>query len=1039
MTPERWRLVREIFEEAVELAPGEVAAFLEQKCSGDSALLAEVRAMVAEHHRSGILGHGVWSPAPAPVEDPPAEQTLFAPGDLVAGRYRILRYISRGGMGAVYEAEHPILPDHIALKCLLPAIANDEAMIERFKREIGLALKIAHPNVCRAFNVEWHQANPSSARVYFLTMEYLAGETLSERISARGRLGSAEALPILRQVAAGLSAAHAALVVHGDLKPSNVMLVASRAVVTDFGLARSVRPVGLNGVGISADAETTLTLSNAVAGTLDYMAPEMLRGAPASVQSDVYALGMVAYKMVVGALPFASDPPLGAAFRRTAEAVPSPRLAVPELDARLERAILGSLEIDPARRFRTVAEFVSALDGDPATGDSSFTGPVPVPVQWRLSRRQAMATAGVLAAGAGGGAGFWLWSRNRNRPSPEAERLYQQGVDNIHAGAYFAATKALERAVQSAPGFAPARARLAEAWLELGQPERASTEFLVVRRLGNSGLTRPERLQIEALDLLLTREFAAAAKKYEELVAEVGEQDGGVQVDLGRTYEKASNENAIEAYKHAATGPMRLPAAWLRLGVLYQRKKEIAQSNAAFAEAERGYAQSSNLEGLTELTLQRGVAANRSSQYAEAEVFLGKAIERARDAGNLSQEISAKLTLANVQYAQGRAERAEALAQEALSAAQTNQLEYLSIRGLLNLGSSLRLKGDYTGAQRYFENGLALASRTRSTSLAALSRLNLASLFAQLHRAKEQIEAAGLALEYYKPNHFAKETFQALTIQGLGQQYLGNYQGALAAFQRLLDEAIRANDQPNIADAHQYLGIVLSDSEDLPKALEQYKLFLAAATGSYVAYAARNCAIVLARLGRHTEAIPKLAQAEALVSAYPALGPSLARCRAEMALMRNKYQEATAACRKGLAIPGATPFIMVDLTSILGVATIRSGEARLGLAKCKEAREAARKLDDTGLARSTALAVLEGMLAVRDIPGATALFHELEPTLDSFPATKLFALGLMSRIDTQYVERGRVAVEKIRSLWGREALEIYVNRPDLKDLERRFV
>ena len=175
--------------------------------------------------------------------------------------------------------------------------------------------------------------------------------------------------------------------------------------------------------------------------------------------------------------------------------------------------------------------------------------------------------------------------------------------------------------------------------MELDLRERAQDEFIKVRRAGSSGLTKTEQLQIEALDLTLTREFPPAATKYEELLSLAGDQDGGFQVDLGRAYEKAAQvDKAVQAYKRAATGSMHLPASWLRLGVLYQQQKMLPESTTAFAEAERGYALSSNLEGLTELTRQRGIAANKNFQYGQAEELLGKAMERARDAGNLQQE-----------------------------------------------------------------------------------------------------------------------------------------------------------------------------------------------------------------------------------------------------------------------------------------------------------------------------------------------------------------------------------------------------------------
>src|SRR5688572_17288905 len=161
----------------------------------------------------------------------------------VAGRYRIVRFIARGGMGEVYEAEDLELGGRVALKTVRLDAAGDRHAIERFKREIHLARQVTHPNVCRIFDLSRHPRAAPDGDVLFLTMELLPGDTLADRIRQRGRLATADALPIVEQVASALAAAHRVGVIHLDFKSSNVMLVPSgsgsavRAVVTDFGLA----------------------------------------------------------------------------------------------------------------------------------------------------------------------------------------------------------------------------------------------------------------------------------------------------------------------------------------------------------------------------------------------------------------------------------------------------------------------------------------------------------------------------------------------------------------------------------------------------------------------------------------------------------------------------------------------------------------------------------------------------------------------------------------------------------------------------------
>ncbi len=167
---------------------------------------------------------------------------VFATGALVSGRYRILRFIAAGGMGEVYEADDLELDVRVALKTLREEVTRSDGALDRFRREVALARKVTHPNVCRIFDVGRHRDGDAPA-VTFLTMELLPGETLAAHLRREGPMALDRALPLLRDMARALSAAHRAGVVHRDFKSGNVMLVPThdgfRAVVTDFGLART--------------------------------------------------------------------------------------------------------------------------------------------------------------------------------------------------------------------------------------------------------------------------------------------------------------------------------------------------------------------------------------------------------------------------------------------------------------------------------------------------------------------------------------------------------------------------------------------------------------------------------------------------------------------------------------------------------------------------------------------------------------------------------------------------------------------------------
>ena len=279
--------------------------------------------------------------------------------EVVGGRYRIVRYIARGGMGEVYEAEDLELGERVALKTIR-AETKDRVAEERFKREIQLSRKVTHPNVCRIFDVGYH-IREDGERVVFLTMEMLLGETLIDRIRREGPLTIPAAAALLRQISAGLSAAHAVGVVHRDLKSSNVILVprkggGMRAVVTDFGLAHVV--------GGGEDRARSLSGSGGIVGTPGYMAPEQVEGGELSGRTDVYALGVVMYEMLTSKLPFEGTTPLSIAAKRLTMVAPSPKKLRPELPPRWEKAVIACLERDPAARPatpRAVAEMVGLI------------------------------------------------------------------------------------------------------------------------------------------------------------------------------------------------------------------------------------------------------------------------------------------------------------------------------------------------------------------------------------------------------------------------------------------------------------------------------------------------------------------------------------------------------------------------------------------------------------------------------------------------------------------------------------------------------
>src|SRR5450631_52772 len=293
------------------------------------------------------------------VDDDPVHFTRCSVGDKLADRYRIVRFIARGGMGEVYEAEDEMLGTRIAVKTIAATIADNPQAARRLKQEVNLARRITHPNVCRIFDLGVHGGGTDrpGAGVLFFTMELLTGVSLAQRLSERGRLSPEEALPIVIGMAAALSAAHRAGVVHRDFKSDNVMLASGpdgeRIVVTDFGLARNSSPATHDSLE-----------ARGMEGTLAYMSPEQLQGQSARQPADIYALGLVMYEMLTGALPCAPKPGgnwLPAAWRRAVEPVPPVRSLVPEIDARWNDVIALCLQREIDHRPASADDVVRAL------------------------------------------------------------------------------------------------------------------------------------------------------------------------------------------------------------------------------------------------------------------------------------------------------------------------------------------------------------------------------------------------------------------------------------------------------------------------------------------------------------------------------------------------------------------------------------------------------------------------------------------------------------------------------------------------------
>lgn len=407
MKPENWERLEDLFEQAVGLSGAEQKEFLGRVLRDNEELGRQLSDLVRAHEATQSMEtpwidlHQLW---------PPAER-MFQDNQLLLDRFRIVRFLGKGGMGEVYEAEDRHL-GRVALKTLRPEVAADPRFLRRFAQEVQLARKVTSVHVCRIHELFTIPAAGAGPAASFLTMEFLEGTTLAQRTEAQGPLPLEEAASVALQLCSALRAIHDAGIIHRDFKSQNVMLVprsgGPHAVVMDLGLARDAAP--------DSGAMPGLTVPGAVMGTPEYMAPEQFRGQAVTPATDVYALGVVLYEIATGHRPFHAATPLEAAILR-AKSPPAASSIRPEVPPHWDQVIARCLRYEAAERFQSAAEVAAALE---RPGRSARAA-------WRAAPRPA---AGLALAAA---LGFGAWTvRSRLVPSaPPQERVAVLEFENI--------------------------------------------------------------------------------------------------------------------------------------------------------------------------------------------------------------------------------------------------------------------------------------------------------------------------------------------------------------------------------------------------------------------------------------------------------------------------------------------------------------------------------------------------------------------------------------------------------------------------------
>lgn len=828
----RWLRAKEIFSEAVEAPAEDRAAIVRGMAGDDSGLRRDVEELLALHGEPALAIDSLAS------RDSVAWPDSWRAGELLAGRYRVEERLGGGGMGEVWRAMDTKTAGAVAIKSILPFASGAARAEERFLREVRMASRVEHRNVCRMIALDAHAGRR------FCVMELLSGDTLSERLRS-GPMSAAQALPIVRDLCAGLEAAHAAGVVHRDLKPSNVILEADRAVIIDFGLAAAMQP------------DVSLTATGEVIGTLAYMAPEQFTEGESGPASDLYALGVVMYEMLTGRKPHQTRSPFRLAAQKAREAYEAPSVAGAEIPRVWQETIGRCLRANPKERFGSAAEVRRMLERGRASA------------RFLLARRRvwvpsaaAVALASVLEG--------WRWMRADYAGAPEARIHYEQAQAALAEASPLRATKLLEQAIGRDPDFVEARALLAASYAGLDQPERAREAVIEADRAAEHRirLGAGERASLRAARSAVVRDHKQTASHYLELASSsTGSRRTFALVAAARAREQAGErDESLRLLESAVSGDPANAAARVRLGVLLSRVRQQDRARSEFRAAEEMLERSGNVEGLCDLLLARSMARLGGPDADRSD--LERVMSLSQKTGNRYHHLTAKFRMAVVAEQVRDYDGAVRIAREASEEARREGMLVVAAQALGELGYAFLYKKIPAQAEPFLHEAVELAEKAKATGTVATNRMRLGEVLGGLGRQQEAVPIMEPAVEWLRKSGSRDSLALSLIKWGTVLSATDRFREAEKVFEEALALAETNGNELYQAMAIDRLGSYY-EQRNLPKALRYRERALAMGKQTSLTRVFFLGAQTASAFGRFDQADRWIRQGEAEIARYP--------------------------------------------------------------------------------------------------------------------------------------------------------------------------